>query len=154
MKDIPAQSHIQFDMLISFSTFESLNNEFTYDGGWGNLNVRNYILLKEGVDAEAFFTKARDLYMNYVEADMRKWGMFMYLGFEPLKQVYLHTKRGNGMGPLGSMERVYMVSGVALFVVLLACINFINLSTARSAQRAKEVGLRKVVGSSRHYLIA
>src|SRR5690606_34677502 len=77
MKDIPAQSHIQFDMLISFSTFESLNNEFTYDGGWGNLNVRNYILLKEGVDAEAFFAKARDLYMNYVEADMRKWGMFM-----------------------------------------------------------------------------
>lgn len=153
LKDIPAQSHMQFDILISFTTYESLNRGFTYDGGWGNLNVRNYILLKDGVDASAFFAKARDLYMNYVEEDMRKWGMFMYVGFEPLQQIYLHSKRGNGMGPLGSMDRVYLVSGVALFVVLLACINFINLSTARSAHRAKEVGLRKVVGSSRTYLI-
>lgn len=154
MKDAPQQSHMQFDMLVSFATYETLNKWFSYDGGWGNLNVRNYILLKEGSDRDNFFAKARNLYMNYVEEDMRQWGMFMYLGFEPLADIYLHSKRGNGMGPLGSMERVYIVTGVAIFVLLLACINFINLSTARSTFRAKEVGLRKVAGSSRSGLVA
>ena len=84
---------------------------------------------------------------------MKKWGMYMYLGFEPLKDIYLKTERGNGMGPNGSMERVYLVSGIAIFVILLACINFINMTTARATYRAKEVGLRKVSGSSRAALI-
>jgi putative ABC transport system permease protein len=77
----------------------------------------------------------------------------MYVKFEPLEEIYLYTKRGNGMGPLGSIDRIYIVSGVAIFVILLACINFVNLSTARSTYRAKEVGLRKVVGSTRSALI-
>ncbi|HLZ15911.1 MAG TPA: ABC transporter permease, partial [Cyclobacteriaceae bacterium] len=153
MKDVPAQSHMQFDILVSFATFPTLNKEFSFDDGWGNLNVRNYVLLKEGTDAKNFVSKARNLYMNYVKDDMKKFGMFMYVGFEPLRDVYLKSPRGNGMGPTGSMERVYIVSGIAAFVILLACINFINLSTARSAYRAKEVGLRKVVGSSRLLLI-
>lgn len=153
VKDIPEQSHMQFDMLISFATYPTINREFSYDGGWGNLNVRNYILLKEGVDRTTFFAKARNLYMDYVKDDMKKYGMFMYVGFEPLGDIYLHSKRGNGMGPSGSIERVYLVSGIAIFVILLACVNFINLATARSAYRAKEVGLRKVVGSSKSLLI-
>lgn len=153
MKDIPSQSHMQFDMLISFATYPTINREFSYDDGWGNLNVRNYILLKEGVDQHAFFAKARNLYMDYVKDDMKKYGMFMYVGFEPLYDIYLKSTRGNGMGPSGSIDRVYLVSGIALFVILLACVNFINLATARSAYRAKEVGLRKVVGSSRSLLV-
>ena len=153
MKDIPKQSHMQFGMLISFATYETMNSWFSYDGGWGNLNVRNYITLKDGADREAFFTKAKDLYMTYVKEEMKSWGMYMYVKFEPLSQIYLRTTRGNGMGPLGSMDRVYVVSGIAFFVVLLACINFINLSTARSTYRAKEVGLRKVSGSTRRSLI-
>lgn len=153
MKDIPDQSHMQFGMLISFATYEVLNPSFDYGDGWGNLNVRNYVLLKEGVDPHALFAKAGNLYMDHVRDEMKQWGMFMYVKFEPLKEIYLHTRRGNGMGPLGSMERVYIVSGIAVFVILLACINFVNLATARSAQRAKEVGLRKVVGSTRQSLI-
>jgi putative ABC transport system permease protein len=153
MKEIPGQSHMQFNILISFATYETNNKWFSYSDGWGNLNVRNYIVLKEGVDRESFFKKARNIYMNYVKDDMQKWGMFMYVGFEPLSEIYLHTHRGNGMGPVGSMQRVYIVSGIAIFVILLACINFVNLATARSAYRAKEVGLRKVVGSSRSSLI-
>jgi putative ABC transport system permease protein len=153
MKDVPSQSHMQFDMLISFATYETMNTWFSYDGGWGNLNVRNYILLKEGVDKEDFFKKARPLYMTYVEEDMKKWGMYMYVAFEPMRQLYLNTTRGNGMGPVGSIDRLYLISGIAIFIILLACINFINLSTARSTYRAKEVGLRKVVGSSRFSLI-
>jgi putative ABC transport system permease protein len=153
MRDVPQQSHMQFDMLISFSTYKSLVPGFSYDDGWGNLNVGNYILLKEGVDADLFAKKARNLYVQYVAEEMKKWGMNMYVALEPLNDLYLKTSRGNGMGPLGSIERVYMVSGIAIFVIMLACINFINLATARSVYRAKEVGLRKVVGSTRYALI-
>jgi putative ABC transport system permease protein len=153
MKDVPSQSHMQFGMLISFATYEALDGAFSYSGGWGNLNVRNYVLLKEGVDKELFFAKARNIYMDHVQEEMKKWGMFMYVGFEPLTEIYLRTQRGNGMGPLGSMDRIYLLSGIAAFVMLLACINFINLATARSTYRAKEVGLRKVVGSTRSSLV-
>jgi putative ABC transport system permease protein len=153
MKDVPRQSHMQFSMLVSFATYETRNSGFSYDDGWGNLNVRNYILLKEGVNRQGLITKAENLYMDYVKEEMKNWGMFMYVRFESLNDIYLNTKRGNGMGPVGSMDRLYIVSGIAIFVILLACINFINLATARSAHRAKEVGLRKVVGSSRKSLI-
>ena len=153
MKDVPRQSHMQFDILISFATYEAMNDGFSYGDGWGNLNIRNYVVLKEGVDKERFFKKAHNLYMDHVKNEMLKYGMFMYVDFEPLNEIYLHTKRGNGMGPLGSIDRVYIVSGIAIFVILLACINFVNLATARSAYRAKEVGLRKVVGSTRGSLI-
>ena len=153
MRDVPRQSHMQFSMLISFSTYETRNSGFSYDDGWGNLNVRNYVLLKEGVDTEALKAKVANLYMDHVKDEMKQWGMYMYVRMESLSDVYLKTKRGNGMGPLGSLDRLYIVSGIALFVILLACINFVNLATARSTHRAKEVGLRKVVGSSRASLI-
>lgn len=153
MKDVPAQSHMQFNVLVSFATYESMNQGFSYGDGWGNLNVRNYILVKEGVDAKGLFAKAENLYMDHVKAELTQWGMYLYVKFEPLKEIYLYSKRGNGMGPLGSIERIYIVTGIAVFVILLACINFVNLATARSTQRAKEVGLRKVVGSTRQSLI-
>lgn len=153
LQDVPSQSHMQFNMLISFATYESMNKWFSYSDGWGNLNVRNYVLLKEEVDQEQFFMKARNLYMNHVEEEMKKWGMFMYLGFEPMTKIYLHTIRGNGMGPVSSIDRIYILSGISLLVILLACVNFINLATARSTYRSREVGLRKVVGSTRGMLI-
>ncbi|NJM24441.1 MAG: FtsX-like permease family protein [Bacteroidia bacterium] len=153
IKNVPRQSHMQFDMLISFSTYPLINKDFSFDGGWGNINVRNYILLKEGVDVQAFENKARNIYADHVEKEMKAWGAMMYVGIEPLLDIYLNTQRGNGMGPLGSEQRVYMVAGIALFVILLACINFVNLATARSMFRAREVGLRKVVGSTRSALI-
>jgi putative ABC transport system permease protein len=123
MKDIPSRSHMQFGMLVSFATYETMNEWFSYDGGWGNLNVRNYITLKEGTDKEAFFAKAKDLYMSHVKEEMKKWGMYMYAQFEPLSEIYLHTTRGNGMGSLGSMDRIYIVSGIAFFVVSCCAIN-------------------------------
>jgi putative ABC transport system permease protein len=153
MKNIPSNSHIQLDAVISFSTYTTLNTSFDFNGGWGNINVRNYVLLKEGVDAANFVVKAKNIYMDHAPDILKNWGVEAHVLFTPLIRLYLTSKSGNGMGPLGSMERVYLVSGIAAFVIVLACINFINLTTARSVYRAKEVGLRKVVGSSRAGLV-
>lgn len=152
MKNIPSNSHIQLEMLASFVTYEQLF-DFNYTEGWGNINARNYLLLKEGVDVKAFQAKAANIY-NVGASDMLKnWGITSNVLFEPLTETYLEAKAGNGLGPLGSLDRIYLVSGIAIFVIILACINFVNLATARSVYRAKEVGLRKVSGSSRTGLI-
>lgn len=154
MKNIPSNSHIQLDMLVSFSTYTTvIQPEFDYNKGWGNINMRNYVLLKEGVNAEAFKQKAKSMYMDRAGDMMKNWGSTGNVVFAPLKSLYLTAKNTNGLGPLGSMDRLYLVSGIAVFVLILACINFINLTTARSVYRAKEVGLRKVVGSTRKGLI-
>jgi putative ABC transport system permease protein len=154
MKDIPSNSHIQLDMLSSFTTFSSvLNPQFDYDGGWGNINMRNYVLLKENVDVENFKSKAANIYRERAGDMLKDWGVDANVVFMPLSRLYLYAKNSNGMGTLGSIDRLYLMAGVALFVIILACINFINLTTARSVYRAKEVGLRKVVGSTRQGLI-
>lgn len=154
MKDIPSNSHIQLDMLISFSTFSSvLNPGFDYNGGWGNINMRNYVLLKERVDVENFKSKASNIYRDRAGSMLKDWGVDANVVFMPLNRLYLYSKNGNGLGTLGSIDRLYLMSGIAIFVILLACINFVNLTTARSVYRAKEVGLRKVVGSTRQGLI-
>jgi putative ABC transport system permease protein len=152
MKDIPANSHIQLDMLVSFSTYVNLTG-FDFNGGWGNINVRNYVLLRDGTDADTFIAKAENIYTDRVPDMLNEWGVYARLIFTPVPKLYLHSKAPNGMGPVGSIDRIYLVSGIAIFVLLLACINFVNLTTARSVYRAKEVGLRKVVGSTRFGLV-
>lgn len=153
LENFPSNSHIQADILISFATYTTvIAPDFSYDDGWGNINMRNYVLLRDGANAGSFFEKAKPLYEQYASEMLRSWGTTANVRFTPLPELYLHAN-SNGMGPLGSINRIYLVSGIALFVLLLACINFVNLTTARSFYRAKEVGLRKVVGSSRASLI-
>jgi putative ABC transport system permease protein len=155
MESIPVNSHIQVDMLISFATYQAvINPAFDYDQGWGNINMRNYVLLKEGINVENFKAKAKNIYAERAAGLMKEWGVQANVVFTPLKTLYLTAKNGNGFGPLGSLNRIYLISGIALFVILLACINFINLTTARSVYRAREVGVRKLSGSSRVTLIS
>ena len=154
---VPQHSHIQFDLLLSFETLRARNPDW-FDrmsaNGWLDLNVVNYVLLREGADAEAFAAKIHDLPQKHAGDILTQWGMSDYrLDLEPLSQLYLNSEHDNEVGPQGAMTTVYLLGTVGLFLLLIAIVNFVNLATARSMERAREVGVRKVVGSNRGSLI-
>lgn len=151
--DVPRNSHIQFDVLVSFATFPDFRY-FSYSDGWGYFNARNYIMLKEGIDGDAFQAKALNIYDENIGEWLTEMGVSFTTKLIPLNDIYLKASYGNGLGPKGSIKRVRTVSIIAIFLILLAAINYVNLSTARSAFRAKEVGMKKIVGSSRRGIIA
>ncbi|MFD0793927.1 ABC transporter permease [Mucilaginibacter litoreus] len=146
MKDMPANSQIKADVLLSMT---SLTQKFRpdIDTQWGNYGANTYLLLKPGVNAKSLQTKFPAFVEKHNGVDARRNKMFATLLLEPLKDVYLHSTRGGQ--ETGSMSNVYIFSIVAVFILLIACINFINLTTARSVERAKEVGIRKVVGAAK-----
>jgi putative ABC transport system permease protein len=153
LPNVPENSHMQFDMVLSFATFRARNPRFGTNEGWFDLNMYNYVLLREGADVEAFKAKARNLGMQRAGDFYRQYGYEMYLAFQPLHEIYLNPDTGNGLGPSGNIAYVYLLSAIGLFVMLIACINFVNLATARAVERAREVGVRKVIGSTRLALI-
>ena len=159
IKDIPHNSHFTFDMLFSMDNVE-------YQ--WGNFlshNHQTYLLLKPGADHKAFeknFSRFIDKYVVPQAAqfmqiksmdEFEKAGNKLEYSLMPLTDIHLRSDRVPELNVNGNIQYVYIFSAVALFVLLLACINFMNLSTARSASRAKEVGIRKVVGSEKNSLI-
>lgn len=153
--DVPNNSHIQFDVLASFSTLVKMGDfSYTVDYGWGTFNVRNYVLLKEGMSGEAFQSKINGVYEEQVGDWLKEMGVEFTLDLLPLPEVYLNAAYWNGFGPNGSKDELRTLLVIAAFLLLLACVNYINLSTARAAYRAKEIGIKKVVGSSRRFIIS
>ena len=149
MKDIPDNSQIKADMLVSMSTLTGNFNK-GLDDQWGNYGSKAFVLLKSGTDPKAFQAKLPGFLEKYHGKGMKESQMFVTLFLEPLKDVYLYSKR-DGKNT-GNINNVYIFSVVAVFILLIACINFINLTTARSTERAKEVGIRKVVGAAKTQL--
>lgn len=150
MKDIPENSQIKADLLVSMSSFRQIYGYPTSDSEWTNHNYYTYLLLKPHVNAKAFEKKLPAFMEFHHGEESRKLQMFETLTLEPLREVYLKSKRDGFVS--GSINNVNIFSIVAIFILLIACINFINLTTARSAERAKEVGIRKVVGAARYQL--
>ncbi len=152
----PRRSHIRFDALLSFDSLRVMDPEtfeIEMNSGWLDLNVVNYVMLREGTDVAAFETKIRDLPRKYAQEYLDRWGTKYQLGLEPLSRIYLHSDYGNMLGPKSDIAYIYLLGFVGIFLLIIAGANFINLATARSLNRAKEVGVRKVVGSSRNSLI-
>ena len=147
LKDIPHYSHIQFDFLASFASQKDLE---VMEGrrGWGLESAFTYVLLKPGVAAEKIQAKLPAFLERHVGKDY--WNT---LHLQPLTEIHLHSHLRAELEPNGDIAYVYLFSAIAAFILLIACINFMNLATAQSAQRAKEVGLRKVVGAFRHELV-
>ena len=159
MKDIPHNSHFNFSMIFSMDNVQ-------YQ--WGNFlshNHQTYLLLKPGTDYKAFEKNFSRFIIKYVVPqaaqfmqiksmdEFEKAGNKLEYSLTPLTDIHLRSDRTVELGVNGNIQYVYIVSIIAIVVLVLACINFMNLSTARSASRAKEVGIRKVVGSEKRYLI-
>lgn len=156
-KAFPPQSHWHPDMLVAFST---LNDERIYgarrlETAWGNNNFSTYILVNDQFDrrkTEAQFPAFIDKYMGDPK-EATKPSSWTNLFLQPLTSIHLHSRLDYEIETNGSITHVYIMGAIGLFLILIACFNFINLSTARATTRGKEVGLRKVVGAFKKQLI-
>ncbi len=157
MKDIPENSQIHADMLISMSSSKQIYGQATSDSEWTSHNFLTYLLLKPNTDVKAFEKKLPAFMELHHGQQMKELQMYETLFLEPLRDVYLKSTHSLVFIPAtmfitGNINNVYIFSIIGIFILLIACINFINLTTARSAERAKEVGIRKVVGAARFQL--
>ncbi len=141
IKDVPQNSHLQFSGIRSMYVVPNDQNT------WQNLYMYDYILLKNGVDVNAFEKKLNALGMQTIAKEM---GIKDYrMELQPLTSIHLHSNLQYEFGTNSSMSRVYIFIAIGILILLIALINYMNLSTARSAVRVKEIGIRKVIGSSR-----
>ncbi|MCU0377925.1 MAG: ABC transporter permease [Bacteroidales bacterium] len=148
IEDVPFNSHFRFDAVASRSNLPAQL------GSWGNFGVFTYLLFPDGTDVSAFEEKMQGMYAAYMEPIFGSLNITIEYILEPIKRIHLYSTNANEPVPTGSITYVYIFAIVALFLVLIAAMNYMNLSTARSTKRAREVGLRKVVGSRRPLLIA
>lgn len=144
IKDLPNYTDFRFKYLIPIST-EEKQQALT---DWNNYYLRTYVTLRENADVQSFNEKIKPLVRE--NAAFMKWtSIFLY----PISKTYLYSRFENGIPVGGKIEQVRLVGGIGLLILLIACINFMNLSTARSQKRSKEVGVRKVIGATKRTLI-
>jgi putative ABC transport system permease protein len=148
--DPPANSHFRFDLLASF---ESLYRRDPGNLGWYNFNHQTYLLLREGADYRELEAKLDGFGDKYLAEFKRMIGGEMHNYLQPLTSIHLHSKMANELEANGDIRNIHVFAAIGLFILILACINFMNLSTARSAGRAREVGVRKVLGAGKERLI-
>ncbi|MEN2281116.1 ABC transporter permease [Algoriphagus sp. SE2] len=160
-EDIPKNSHFHFDFLLSMEGLEEAKST-----SWLSNNFPTYLKLREGSDIDAFNEKLKSLVKKNVEPELSKVfgegasldamladGGKMEYEVQPLLDIHLKSDLMGEFEPNFNITYVYLFVAIALFILVIACINFMNLSTARSSNRAKEVGIRKVMGSFRSHLI-
>lgn len=160
IKDLPKQSHFSFDLFLSMIT-QPESKEDT----WLANNFNTYVVVKPGTDIKKLEAKFPAMVRKYagpqLQAAIRmdydqleKTGSYFHLSLTPLLDIHLKSNRVAELSQNSNIQYVYIFSAIAVFILLIACVNFMNLSTARSSNRAREVGVRKVLGSPRKYLIA
>ena len=150
IEDVPSQSHFKFDILGSMSTFRQLGGgdlprTWIWNPCW------TYVLLHENVSPDILEEKFPDFYLNHYP-DFSDQDVTLYL--QKLLHIHLQSHHDYEMHPNGNILYMYILSAIALIILVLACINFMNLTTANSASRAKEIGIKKVFGGSRSKLTA
>ncbi len=158
-KDIPDNSSLYFDMVVDFQSHHRANNT-----QWTSNNLQTYLLIEADVKEEDLQEKIDTITVKYVGPEIQRFigitledweavGNFYQIRTQPMLDVHLNNDITDNLRPAGNKKYLYIFSSIALFIILIACINFMNLSTARSAGRAREVGLRKVVGSGKGSLV-
>ncbi len=151
MRDMPAQSHFRADFFIAMNPVQNNN--------WNSISsLHTYVLLRPGTNYKSLEAQTAVLIKKKLAAafdytQFEAKGNYLRLSMIPLTDIHLRSNRMGEFGPNGNIDYIYIFSAIAGFILLLACINFTNLSTARFAGRAREVGVRKVLGSGRKHLI-
>ena len=148
-KDVPANSHIKFDMLISFATMGPK---------WGNDNwtwpeFYNYVMLAPGTDVKKLEAKFPAFIQRYLGAKMKELNFGNSFHLQPITEIHLTSNYLKEAEANGSEKEIYFLAVIGVFILFIAWINYINLSTAKYMERAKEVGLRKVVGAEKQQLV-
>jgi putative ABC transport system permease protein len=149
MKDMPENSIVKGSLILSMSTITQ-KWAAGLDDQWGNYGPAAYVLLKNGANSKALEKKLPGFLVKWNGKEMKQNQMIPTLFLEPLQRVYLYSTRNDATK--GNINNVYIFSMIALFILVIACINFVNLTTARSSERAKEVGIRKVSGAVKSQL--
>ena len=159
IEDVPDNSHFHPEFLVSFLSDEDHDSPV-----WISNNIATYLILRPGISADEFVVKFEELVDKYVAPQIEaalgvpiaeffgSGGVYGY-DMQPLATIHLNSNMQGELEQNGNAGYVYTFFAVALFVLLLACVNFMNLSTARSANRAKEIGVRKVMGAHRVQLL-
>jgi putative ABC transport system permease protein len=152
LEDLPANSHIRFNIIINYEKYIQLT-QGAANTSWGWSDFYTYVLLKPGTDAKALETKFPAFAERYMGTDMkqRDYENFFYL--QPLKDIHLRSKYDYEMAGNGNFSYLKYLGIAALFILFIAWINYVNLSTAHSLDRSKEVGIRKVVGAGKFQLV-
>ncbi len=158
-KEAPGNSHFHFQGVISYATVEK-----DYFQGWGGNSWHTYVRVNTKTSLDGVHAKLDEMVEKNMGKELeeglgisfsefkKQGGIYQYFLY-PIAEAHLNSPVIDGLEPNGSMQNVYIFSGVGLFILVIACINFMNLSTARSAGRAKEVGLRKTLGSQRRQMV-
>ena len=150
MEDVPYNSQFQFDVLASMNCARQVFSRIVLEN-WGEGYVETYAMVPQGRQAADY----EEALASFVDAKLEAWKEFSpRLTMQPLADIYLHAKGISSFFEGGEITYVYAFSLIAFFILLTACINYMNLATARSSVRAREVGMRKVVGASRSQLVS
>lgn len=147
IKDNPANSSLSFKAMISWGTFV-FQRPWMKEAGWGNYLYPTYVMLQPGADASGVNAKVKNILGKY-DPSNKNISLFLY----PLTRLHLYNEFQNGVNTGGRIEYVRLFLVLAMGILIIACINFMNLATARSEKRAKEVGVRKVMGAGRSSLV-
>ena len=147
IQDVPLNSHFRFDALISRSSQPG------YQGSWGSFGVFTYVHLPAGYDLNKMYTALEKVLKEKVNTIFDQYGITIKYELQKITDIHLHSKIQDEAEAGGDISYIYIFSAVAGFMLIIACINYMNLATARSANRSKEVGIRKVMGSQRTQLI-
>lgn len=162
VEDAPQNSHFKFDYLASFITLYEINGVEFFQTNWGSNNYTTYFLLKnENLKTElqaqtpAFIDKhLTQVIRNFTGQDPAfQPSKFNILHVQSLTDIHLHSHLNSEFEQNGDITNVYLFSAIAVFILLIACINFMNLATAKSSKRAKEIGMRKVLGAEKKQLV-
>ncbi len=149
--DQPKTTHLQPDAIGSIITLP-FAREVTADS-WGNFGIYNYVMLHDPADAGALAGKLPEFVKKYVAVIFDQFHINIEYRLDPIKKIHLYTDYQGEPEPVGKAEYVYIFAIVAIFVLLIAIINYVNLATARASNRAREVGIRKVLGAERGKMI-